>query len=67
VSVPIHTNEPEKLQRLLFEGYKIEVPLMRQGSDVYLRYSIQAFNTRKNLDYLLETLKILKAKGELIQ
>ena len=66
VSVPIHTNEPEKLQRLLFEEYKIEVPLMRQGTDVYLRYSIQAFNTRKNLDYLLETLKKLKEKGELI-
>lgn len=66
VSVPIHTNEPEKLQRLLFEEYKIEVPLMRQGTDVYLRYSIQAFNTRKNLDHLLETLKKLKEKGELI-
>lgn len=66
VSVPIHTNEPEKLQRLLFQEFNIEVPLMRQGTDVYLRYSIQGFNTRKNLDYLLETLKKLKEKGELI-
>ncbi|MCE2973781.1 MAG: hypothetical protein LW852_10060, partial [Sediminibacterium sp.] len=66
VRVPIHTNEPAKLQRLLLQEYKIEVPLMRQGTDVYLRYSIQAFNTRKNLDYLLETLKKLKEKGELI-
>lgn len=66
VSVPIRTNEPEKLQRLLFQEYNIEVPLMRQGTDVYLRYSIQAFNNRKSLDYLLETLKVLKARGELI-
>ncbi|MFM7359303.1 MAG: aminotransferase class V-fold PLP-dependent enzyme [Sediminibacterium sp.] len=67
VSVPIRTTQPEPLQRLLYEHYKIEIPLMRQGEDIYLRYSIQAFNTRKNLDYLLETLKALKAKGELIQ
>jgi isopenicillin-N epimerase len=51
----------------LYEEYKIEIPLMRQGADVYLRYSIQAFNTRENLEYLLETLKALRGKGELIQ
>ena len=40
ISIPIQTPDPEKLQRTLFLDYKIEVPIMRQGDDVYLRYSI---------------------------
>ena len=52
-SIPIHTAEPETLQRNLFEAYKIEVPVMRHGSDVYLRYSVQVFNTQKDLDLSL--------------
>lgn len=67
VSVPIRTTQPEALQRCLYQEYKIEVPLMRQGEDVYLRYSIQAFNTRENLAHLLSALTTLKKKGELIQ
>jgi hypothetical protein len=32
------------------------VPVMRQGSDVYLRYSINAFNTQDDLDALYAAL-----------
>ena len=66
-SIPIHTKEPETLQRDLFEAYKIEIPVMRHGSDVYLRYSIQVFNTQKDLDVLYESLKELIANTELIE
>jgi isopenicillin-N epimerase len=51
-SIPIKTAEPEKLQRLLFEKYSIEIPVMRHGSNIFLRYSIQAFNSQKDLDVL---------------
>ncbi len=51
-SIPIKTNEPEKLQRHLFEKYKIEIPVMRHGDKVYLRYSINAFNSQNDLDIL---------------
>jgi len=66
-SIPIHTAEPETLQRNLFEAYKIEVPVMRHGSDVYLRYSVQVFNTQKDLDTLYNALKEIIANTELIQ
>lgn len=66
-SIPIHTTEPETLQRDLFEAYKIEIPVMRHGSDVYLRYSVQAFNTQKDLDTLYNALKEIIANTELIQ
>lgn len=66
-SIPIHTSEPEKLQRDLFEAYKIEIPVMRHGNDVYLRYSIQVFNTQKDLDTLYDALKEIIESTELIQ
>jgi isopenicillin-N epimerase len=66
-SIPIHTKEPETLQRDLFEAYKIEIPVMRHGTDVYLRYSVQVFNTQKDLDTLYNALKEMIANTELIQ
>ena len=60
VSIPIKTDMPELLQRRLFTDYKIEVPVMRQGSDVYLRYSINAFNEQEDLDALFDALTEMK-------
>jgi len=65
-SIPIETPEPEKLQRHLFENYKIEIPVMRHGDKVYLRYSINAFNSQKDLDILYEAVKEIRSKTNLI-
>ena len=65
ISIPIQTSDPEKLQRTLFVDYKIEVPIMRQGKDVYLRYSINAFNTIEDLDALYDALVDLQKNGTL--
>jgi len=65
ISIPIAIKEPEILQRKLFTDYQIEVPIMRQENDVYMRYSINAFNTIENLDALYHALADLKKKGEL--
>jgi isopenicillin-N epimerase len=59
-SIPIKTNEPEKLQGHLFEKYKIEIPVMRHGNEVYLRYSINAFNTQEDLDKLYDAVKEMR-------
>jgi isopenicillin-N epimerase len=34
-SIPIKTQEPEKLKARLFDEYKIEIPVMRTGDRVY--------------------------------
>ena len=65
ISIPIKTNEPEILQRILFTEYKIEVPIMRQANDVYMRYSINAFNTIENLDTLYNALTELKKQNRI--
>ena len=51
-STPIKTKQPLELHRHFFNQYKIEVPVMPYGDNVFLRYSIQAFNTQNDLDKL---------------
>ena len=65
ISIPIKTKEPEILQRTLFTEYNIEIPIMRQENDVYMRYSINAFNTIENLDTLYNALSELKKQNRI--
>jgi isopenicillin-N epimerase len=65
-AVAIHTDQPEKLQRHLFENYKIEIPVMRQDARIFIRYSIQVFNTQADLDKLYAALKEIIANTDLI-
>ena len=65
LSIPIKTTEPEILQRTLFTDYKIEVPIMRQEKDVYIRYSINAFNSIDDLNALYDALSDLIQKNKL--
>lgn len=63
LSAAIKTAEPEKLHDLLFEKYKIQVPVMRHGDKVYLRYSINAFNEQADLDKLFSAIMDIKKSG----
>lgn len=65
-SIPLITPEPEKLQRHLFVKHKVEIPVMRHGDKTYLRYSINAFNTQKDLDRLYDALKEIMETTDLI-
>ena len=65
ISIPIKTSDPELLQRTLFTEYQIEVPIMRQENDVYLRYSINGFNSQSDMDRLYQVIAELQQKGRL--
>ena len=39
---------------------------MRQDADVYMRYSINAFNTEAQLDTLYKALEEIKREGKLL-
>ncbi len=60
LSAEIKTNEPEKLHDYFFEKYKIQIPVMRHGNKVYLRYSINAFNSQQDLDKLFAAICDIK-------
>lgn len=58
-STPIKTDNPARLQRVLFERYKIEIPIMVHGDRVFIRFSTQAYVTQSNLDALFDALNEL--------
>lgn len=66
-SAEIKTKEPEKLHDHFFEQYKIEVPVMRQGDKVYLRYSLNAFNEQSDLDKLFDAVRSIQKQTSLIE
>ncbi|WP_022829102.1 aminotransferase class V-fold PLP-dependent enzyme [Flavobacterium antarcticum] len=66
-SVPIQTSNPQELKDLLYDKYKIQVPIMILNEKVYLRYSINAYNSQSDLDILYKALEDIIATTDLIQ
>jgi isopenicillin-N epimerase len=65
-SIPIKTFHPVELKELLFEKYKIEIPIMPLNGNYYIRYSINAYNSQKDLDVLYAALENIIATTNLI-
>lgn len=65
-SVPVKTAQPEKLKQILYEKCRIEIPVMSQGDRVFIRYSIQVFNSQQDLDHLYHALEEIIAQTDLI-
>lgn len=60
-SIPVKTTKPAELKDLLYDQYKIQIPVMPLNGQVYLRYSMNAYNTKEDLDVLYRALEdILK-------
>lgn len=57
-SIPVSLENPREFQKMLFDKYQIEIPVMQQNDKVYIRYSINGFNSQKDLDRLYDALKI---------
>lgn len=66
-SVPIQTTKPQELKDLLYDKYKIQVPIMLLNEKVYLRYSINAYNSQADLDVLYKALEEVIQTTDLIQ
>ncbi len=66
-SVPVQTSNPQELKDLLYDKYKIQVPIMLLNDKVYLRYSINAYNSQADLDVLYKALQEIITTTHLIQ
>lgn len=66
-STVIKTKQPEQLHQLLFNKYKIEIPVMVLEDMVLLRYSIQGFNSQEDLDILYDAVKDIIQTTDLIE
>lgn len=56
-SIPVQTSDPVGLKARLFNDHRIEIPVMPHGDQVYLRYSINAFNDQDDLDRLYDAMQ----------
>jgi isopenicillin-N epimerase len=66
-SIPIRTENPEALQRLLFQDYKIEIPVTRLQQRFFIRYSINAFNSADDLQRLYTAMQnIMQQQPQLL-
>lgn len=66
-SVPIRTSKPQELKDVLYDTYKIQVPVMSLNDNVYLRYSINGYNSQADLDVLYNALEEIIHTTDLIQ
>ena len=65
-SIPVHTTQPIALKELLYNQYKIQIPVMPLNDAIYIRYSINAYNTQKDLDVLYNALQDIIRTTDLI-
>lgn len=66
-SIPIRTKKPMELKELLYVKYKIQIPVMPLNDAVYIRYSINAYNSQEDLDVLYRALENIIKTTDLLQ
>lgn len=66
-SIPVKTSKPAELKDLLYNKYKIQIPVMPLNGNIYLRYSINAYNTKEDLDILYKALEDIIQTTNLIE
>ena len=66
-SSPVKTDAPERLKAILYNEFKIEVPIMELNNQVYLRFSTQAYIDQKDIDALHQALEKIKKQTNLIE
>ncbi len=60
-ALPIPYCDLDTLKRRLYDEFRIEIPTVEWNGRHFVRISIQAYNTRANVDALVEALKVLLA------
>lgn len=66
-SVPVKTEKPIELKELLYTKYNIQIPVMPLNGNVYIRFSINGYNSQEDLDVLYDALKDIIATTDLIK
>jgi isopenicillin-N epimerase len=62
-SIPIKTSKPLELKELLYEVYKIEIPITNRGKEYFIRLSIQGYTNEEEVQYLYDSLAEILREG----
>lgn len=67
-SIPIRTDKPTELKELLYSKYKIQIPIMPLNGSIYMRYSINVYNSQEDLEVLHQAIiDIIKSTDLLVR
>ena len=66
-SIPMVTDNPNELKELLYSKYKIQIPVMSLNGKVFLRYSINVYNSQEDLDILYSAIEEIIKTTDLIK
>jgi selenocysteine lyase/cysteine desulfurase len=65
-SIPIQPPDWEKLKKVLYHEYKIEVPIAHTEKQMFLRISFQAYNGEAEIEDLLDAIRKIKSSTNLL-
>ncbi len=66
-SIPINTSNPVALKEMLYDDYKIEIPIMKIDHGTFIRISLNAYNNSKDLETLYDALSSIKKHTDLLK
>jgi isopenicillin-N epimerase len=66
-SVQIKTDKPSELKSMLYDKYKIQIPVMPLNGNIFIRFSINAYNSQADLDILYNALEEIIKTTDLIK
>lgn len=66
-SIPITTDNPTALKELLFQKYRIEIPVMKLNHGTYIRISFNGYNSEHDLQVLRNALVDIKKTTTLLK
>ena len=57
ISFPLPKNTNNKIKNILWENYKIEIPIFEWNKEKFIRLSIHIYNDQKDIDSLMNALR----------
>jgi isopenicillin-N epimerase len=65
-SIPIRTEKSMELKDLLYSKYKIQIPIMPLNDNIYMRYSMNVYNSQEDLEVLYQAITDIIETTDLI-
>ncbi len=65
-SIPLKTNSSLDLKDLLYSKYKIQIPIMPLNGAIYMRYSMNVYNSQEDLELLYHAITAIIKTTNLI-
>jgi isopenicillin-N epimerase len=66
-SIPVKTKNGIELKNVLYDKYKIQIPVMPLNDKFYIRFSINVYNSDADLDVLYQAIEDIIATTDLIE